>query len=57
MKLIELVGMPRSGKTTQAELIKKALETRGKSVLLLSDRERLSAHARIMAFLEATGSL
>lgn len=43
MKLIEFVGMPRSGKTTQAELLKKALETRGKSALLLSDRERMAS--------------
>lgn len=38
MKLIEFVGMPRSGKSTQAELLKKAIEAQGKSVLLLSDR-------------------
>ena len=43
MKLIEFVGMPRSGKTTQAELLKKALETRGKSVLMLTDRERMAS--------------
>ena len=42
MKLIEFVGMPRSGKTTQAELLKKALETRGKTVLMLTDRERMA---------------
>lgn len=45
MKLIEFVGMPRSGKTTQAELLKKALETRGKSVLMLTDRERMATLA------------
>jgi len=43
MKLIEFVGMPRSGKTTQAELLKKALEARGKSVVLLTDRERMAS--------------
>ena len=42
MKLIEFVGMPRSGKTTQAELLKKALETSGKSVLLLNDRDHMA---------------
>lgn len=42
MKLIEFVGMPRSGKSTQAELLKKALETHGKSVLLLTDREHMA---------------
>lgn len=42
MKLIEFVGMPRSGKTTQAELLKKALETQGKTVLLLTDREHMA---------------
>ncbi len=42
MKLIEFVGMPRSGKTTQAELLKRALETHGKSVLMLTDRERMA---------------
>ncbi len=42
MKLIEFVGMPRSGKSTQAELLKKALETQGKSVLLLTDREHMA---------------
>jgi thymidylate kinase len=42
MKLIEFVGMPRSGKSTQAELLKKELETRGKSVLLLTDREHMA---------------
>ena len=45
MKLIEFVGMPRSGKTTQAELLKKALETRGRSVRLLTDRERMAGLA------------
>lgn len=43
MKLIEFVGMPRSGKTTQAELLKKELETRGKKVMMLSDRERMAS--------------
>jgi thymidylate kinase len=43
MNLIEFVGMPRSGKTTQAELLKKALEQRGKSVLMLADRERMAS--------------
>lgn len=43
MKLIEFVGMPRSGKTTQAELLKKELETRGRSVLMLTDRERMAS--------------
>jgi thymidylate kinase len=42
MSLIEFVGMPRSGKTTQAELLKKALEARGKSARLLTDRERMA---------------
>ncbi len=42
MKLIEFVGMPRSGKTTQAELLKKALEARGRNVFLLTDRERMA---------------
>ncbi len=42
MKLIEFVGMPRSGKTTQAELLKKTLETQGKSVILLTDREHMA---------------
>jgi thymidylate kinase len=42
MRLIEFVGMPRSGKSTQAELLKKALEARGRSVLLLADRERMA---------------
>lgn len=43
MKLIEFVGMPRSGKTTQAELLKKALELRGKTVVPLSDRARMAS--------------
>lgn len=43
MKLIEFVGMPRSGKTTQAELLKKALELRGKTVVILGDRERMAS--------------
>ena len=42
MKLIEFVGMPRSGKSTQAELLKKALETRGKNVILITDREHMA---------------
>lgn len=45
MKLIEFVGMPRSGKTTQAELVKKEIETRGHSVVMLNDRERMSRMA------------
>ena len=42
MKLIEFVGMPRSGKSTQAELLRKALEARGKTAILLGDRERMA---------------
>ncbi len=42
MKLIEFVGMPRSGKSTQAELLKKTLEERGKSVVLITDREHMA---------------
>jgi len=42
MKLIEFVGMPRSGKSTQAELLRKALEARGKTALLIGDRERMA---------------
>jgi thymidylate kinase len=42
MKLIEFVGMPRSGKSTQAELLRKALETRGKTAIMLGDRERMA---------------
>lgn len=43
MHLIEFVGMPRSGKSTQAELLKKALEAKGRSVRLLADRERMAS--------------
>jgi thymidylate kinase len=43
MNLIEFVGMPRSGKTTQAELLKKALELKGRTVLMLTDRERMAS--------------
>jgi len=42
MKLIEFVGMPRSGKSTQAELLRKALEVRGKTAIMLGDRERMA---------------
>ncbi len=42
MKLIEFIGMPRSGKSMQAELLKKTLEAAGKSVLLLTDREHMA---------------
>lgn len=42
MKLIEFVGMPRSGKSTQAELLRKALEARGKTAIMLGDRERMA---------------
>ncbi len=42
MKLIEFVGMPRSGKSTQAELLRKALEARGVSAVVLGDRERMA---------------
>lgn len=42
MKLIEFVGMPRSGKSTQAELLRKALEARGKGAVMLGDRERMA---------------
>ena len=42
MKLIEFVGMPRSGKSTQAELLQRAIEARGKTAILLGDRERMA---------------
>ncbi|MEK7546458.1 MAG: hypothetical protein AAB554_05325 [Patescibacteria group bacterium] len=42
MKLIEFVGMPRSGKSTQAELLRKALEARGVAAILSGDRERMA---------------
>lgn len=42
MKIVEFVGMPRSGKSTQAELLRKALEARGISAIALGDRERMS---------------
>lgn len=42
MKLIEFVGMPRSGKSTQAELLRKALEARGVTAIVLGDRERMA---------------
>ena len=42
MKLIEFVGMPRSGKSTQAELLRKALEARGATAIVLGDRERMA---------------
>jgi thymidylate kinase len=42
MKLIEFVGMPRSGKSSQAELLRKALEARGKTAIVVGDRERMA---------------
>jgi len=42
MKLIEFVGMPRSGKSTQAELLQRAIEARGKTAIMLGDRERMA---------------
>lgn len=42
MKLIEFVGMPRSGKSTQAGLLKKALDLRGRTAIMLGDRERMA---------------
>mgnify|MGYP001587709298 CR=1 FL=1 len=38
--LIEFLGMPRAGKTTQIKLLKKYFESRGKKVHVISDRER-----------------
>src|SRR3989338_2375730 len=53
-KVIEFLGMPRSGKTTQINLLHSALEKKGFTVALISDRERLgSVHVPIsqtMAF-------
>lgn len=45
MQVIEFLGVPRSGKSTQAELLRRALEARGQDVLLLSDRSRMAAMA------------
>ena len=42
MNVIELIGMPRSGKSTQAELLKKTLEAAGKTAVLLADREHMA---------------
>ena len=40
MKIIEFLGIPRAGKTTQIKLLSKFLQNRGKKVLVLTDRER-----------------
>ena len=40
MKLIEFLGMPRAGKTTQIDRLKFYLESKGFRVALLTDRER-----------------
>ncbi len=45
MKVIEFVGMARAGKTTQVNLLKSYLESKGFAVTVLTDRERaLSLH-------------
>lgn len=45
MKVIEFVGMARAGKTTQINLLKSYLESKGFAVTVLTDRERaLSLH-------------
>lgn len=38
--VIEFLGMPRAGKTTQIKLLKKYFESRGKKVHVISDRKR-----------------
>jgi thymidylate kinase len=40
MKIIEFIGMPRAGKTTQMNRLKSHLESRGFRVVLVTDRER-----------------
>lgn len=42
MKLIEFVGMPRAGKSTQINLLCKALRKRGHTVKVITDRFRAS---------------
>lgn len=39
-EVIEFVGMPRSGKTTQIKLLKAYLTKSGRTVKIISDRER-----------------
>ena len=38
MVIIEFIGMPRAGKSTQVKLLKKELEKRGSSVKVIADR-------------------
>lgn len=42
MKVIEFVGMPRAGKSTQINLLRKALTSKGKRVKVITDRFRAS---------------
>ncbi len=40
MQTIEFLGMARAGKTTQINLLRQFLESKGKTVAVLTDRER-----------------
>jgi len=42
MQMIEFVGMPRAGKTTQIELLENRLKDKGRSVAVIDDRTRAS---------------
>lgn len=42
MRIIEFVGMPRAGKTTQAERVIARCASKGSRAVSLSDRERIS---------------